>query len=311
MVVTMASFKLPSLVPLDGLSLNSAGRKSWLLLPSLNLKKYQASKGVEKRRLALRCSSDRHREMATVQSSEVELGPSFEISQSSERGIIDEEKVASTSSGGEFSLFSAAAAPMLIIPALAESGGYSQASYYTSLGLFVISVPGVWSLIKRSTKSKIVRKTFVVPGPTAENGKAPSRLAGEISSSLARNNFSITDRGEVVTFEGTMVPSRGQAAFLSFCTAVSLGCVALVLTITSPEVGSNWYFLTFLSPLAGFYYWTKASRKEEIKVKMVVADDETSTDVIIQGDDEQIDRLRRELDLREKGMVYVKGLFEQ
>lgn len=39
---------------------------------------------------------------------------------------------------------------------LAESVGYSTASYYTSLGLFVISVPGLWSLIKRSVKSKVV-----------------------------------------------------------------------------------------------------------------------------------------------------------
>lgn len=38
---------------------------------------------------------------------------------------------------------------------LAESMGYSLASYYTSLGLFVISVPGLWSLIKRSVKSKV------------------------------------------------------------------------------------------------------------------------------------------------------------
>lgn len=38
---------------------------------------------------------------------------------------------------------------------LAESVGYSLASYYTSLGLFVISVPGLWSLIKRSVKSKV------------------------------------------------------------------------------------------------------------------------------------------------------------
>lgn len=39
---------------------------------------------------------------------------------------------------------------------LAESAGYSKASYYTSLGLFVISVPGLWSLIKRSVKSKVL-----------------------------------------------------------------------------------------------------------------------------------------------------------
>jgi hypothetical protein len=44
---------------------------------------------------------------------------------------------------------------------------------------------------------------------------------------------------------------------------------------------------------------------------MIVADDEASTDVIIQGDDEEIDLLRRELQLMEKGMVYVKGLLEK
>ena len=38
---------------------------------------------------------------------------------------------------------------------LAETAAYSLASYYTSLGLFVISVPGLWSLIKRSVKSKV------------------------------------------------------------------------------------------------------------------------------------------------------------
>lgn len=37
---------------------------------------------------------------------------------------------------------------------------YSPASYYTSLGLFVISVPGLWSLIKRSVKSKVI---FIEP----------------------------------------------------------------------------------------------------------------------------------------------------
>lgn len=37
----------------------------------------------------------------------------------------------------------------------ADTAGYSVASYYTSLGLFVISVPGLWSLIKRSVKSKV------------------------------------------------------------------------------------------------------------------------------------------------------------
>lgn len=107
---------------------------------------------------------------------------------------------------------------------MAETGGgYSLASYYTSLGLFVISVPGLWSLIKRSVKSKvrtffelqnpnftpnsqflkarifqIVRKTFVVSEGEGIK-KEPKQIAGEILSFFTRKNFNITDRGETIT----------------------------------------------------------------------------------------------------------------
>ncbi|EYU41322.1 hypothetical protein ABFS82_12G027200 [Erythranthe guttata] len=191
---------------------------------------------------------------------------------------------------------------------LADNAGYSLASYYTSLGLFVISVPGLWSLIKRSVKSKVVKKTFVGEG---EVKKAPSQVAGEILSFFTRNNFAVADRGETITFEGMMTPSRGQAALLTFCTCISLGSVALVLTITYPDFGNYWFLLTVFSPLAGAYYWTKASRKEEIKVKMIVAEDGKLSEIVVQGDDQQVEQMRKELQLNEKGMVYVKGIFEK
>lgn len=59
------------------------------------------------------------------------------------------------------SLMSSSPAPLVHTPSTslfllaADTAGYSSASYYTSLGLFVISVPGLWSLIKRSVKSKV------------------------------------------------------------------------------------------------------------------------------------------------------------
>ncbi|PSS35331.1 Protein COFACTOR ASSEMBLY OF COMPLEX C SUBUNIT B like [Actinidia chinensis var. chinensis] len=188
------------------------------------------------------------------------------------------------------------------------AGGYSLASYYTSLGLFVISVPGLWSLIKRSVKSKIVQKTYIQKG---EGKKVPNQVAGEILSFFTRNNFEVLDIAETITFEGMMIPSRGQAALLTFCTCISLASVGLVLTITFPEVGNNWFWLIVLSPLAGVYYWKRASRKEQIKVKMIVADDGTMSEIIVQGDDQQVEQMRKELELSEKGMVYVKGLFER
>lgn len=66
----------------------------------------------------------------------------------------------------------------------------------------------------------------------------------------------------------------------------------------------------FTLPRSGYYYWTKASRTEQIKVKMTIADDEQTADVVIQGDQEEVERCRREVGLMEKGMVYVKGLLE-
>jgi hypothetical protein len=44
-----------------------------------------------------------------------------------------------------------------------EEGGvsYSKASYYTVLGLYLFSFPGLWSTIQRSTKAKVKRKTYV------------------------------------------------------------------------------------------------------------------------------------------------------
>ncbi|KAG5062347.1 hypothetical protein JHK85_003530 [Glycine max] len=104
-----------------------------------------------------------------------------------------------------------------------------------------------------------------------------------------------------------MVPSRGQAALLTFCTCISLASVALVLTITFPDVGNYWFWITISSSLAGLYYWTRASRKEQIKVKMIVGNDGNLSEIIVQGDDQQVEQMRKELRLSEKGMVYVKA----
>lgn len=53
-------------------------------------------------------------------------------------------------------LFQENSSSLFSLATTAADAGYSMASYYTSLGLFVISVPGLWSLIKRSVKSKVL-----------------------------------------------------------------------------------------------------------------------------------------------------------
>lgn len=57
---------------------------------------------------------------------------------------------------------------------------YSKASYYTVLALYIMSFPGLWSQIKRSTSAKVKRKTFVSPGENVTGGKDLRQQAGEI-----------------------------------------------------------------------------------------------------------------------------------
>jgi hypothetical protein len=43
---------------------------------------------------------------------------------------------------------------------------------------------------------------------------------------------------------------------------------------------------------------------------MVTGDDDKTTDIVVQGDEEEIERMSKQLGLKEKGMVYVPGLLE-
>lgn len=66
------------------------------------------------------------------------------------------------------------------IPGTSGEVSYSRASYYTILGLYLSSFPGLWSTIKRSTSAKVKRKTYVTPGEKSNGGKGLRDQAGEI-----------------------------------------------------------------------------------------------------------------------------------
>ena len=224
-------------------------------------------------------------------------------------GFFNNEDVSTTSGKGASITTLSSLAPLFL---LADAGLADdiKPSYFASLGLFVLSAPGLWSLVKRSAKSKVGRKTFEVAGPSAAESMPLDELAREVSMFFKRNNYVIADAGEVITFEGNIAPERGTAAYITFCAAVGLLCIGLVCSIALPG-GNAWYALALVSPLSGSYYMENAGRKEQMKVKMVTADDDMTTDIIVEGDVEEIERMRRDLNLVEKGMVYVKGVLEK
>jgi len=204
------------------------------------------------------------------------------------------------------------------VPEAAPGAGevtYSNVSYYTTLVLYVLSFPGLWSQIKRSTSAKIKRKTYVSAGEAA-GGKDQRQQAGEIMAYMKANNYEVQAAGEVITFRGLVARSTSQAFFLTFCTALGLASLALVLQIqlqnlSLPVIGTpNYFLLVLLSPYAGIYYWRSGDRVDDIKVKLQASDDETENEIIIEGNDEELDRLWRALELTEKGMVKVEGILD-
>lgn len=46
-------------------------------------------------------------------------------------------------------------------------------------------------------------------------------------------------------------------------------------------------------------------------MRILVGNDGNLSEIIVRGDDQQVEQMRKELKLSEKGMVYVKGIFEQ
>lgn len=49
---------------------------------------------------------------------------------------------------------------------------------------------------------------------------------------------------------------------------------------------------------------------DDIKVKLASNDEETENEITFEGNDEELERMWRALELREKGMIKVEGLLE-
>lgn len=202
-------------------------------------------------------------------------------------------------------------------------------SLYSTLALYLLSLPGLWSLVTRSVKVKPIQKIYDLPGPINPTAKPLRQTAAEIMAYFKALNYEVTAAEEVITFTGVMGRSNSQAAFLTFCTFIGLGSAGLVLSILFPDIGAKAYLVTLLSPYAGIYYWNNAQREDKVKVnrniffnilkyflmtfiqiKMETSDDEQITTIIAEGGKEDLERFSKTLQLPERGKVYVRGIFE-
>ncbi|KAJ1462903.1 hypothetical protein M885DRAFT_504341 [Pelagophyceae sp. CCMP2097] len=188
-----------------------------------------------------------------------------------------------------------------------EFGG-SYTSLYATLGLYAISFPGLYSLVKRATKVDLVQKKFVF-AKDSEYGDMRG-IATEVMGYMMANNYEVAEAADTITFKGKIATSKSQAFFLVFCTFIGLASLALVLQIQVPEVGGWWFLSTLISPYAGVYYWENAIVDNEFKIKLEASDDDSVTNLTVRGGKEDVERMARVMKMQEEGKVRVKGLLE-
>mmetsp|Transcript_29954 Transcript_29954/g.41159 ORF Transcript_29954/g.41159 Transcript_29954/m.41159 type:complete len:288 (-) Transcript_29954:58-921(-) len=199
--------------------------------------------------------------------------------------------------------------PFLVSAEEAQTG-FSSLSLYFTLALYVMTLPGLYSLISRSVKIKPVQKVYDLPGPANPTAKPLRQVAAEVLAYFKALNYEVTAAEDVITFKGVMGRSNSQAYFLTFCTFVGLGSLGLVLSVLFPDVGAKAYAITLLSPYAGLYYWNNAQSENQVKVKMETSDDEETVSITAEGGKEDLERFSQRLALTERGKVYVRGLFD-
>ena len=58
-----------------------------------------------------------------------------------------------------------------------------------------------------------------------------------VQKNMKANNYEVAEAGETITFRGLVARSTSQAFFLTFCTALGMASLALVLQIQFQDLG--------------------------------------------------------------------------
>ncbi|MFM1843877.1 MAG: hypothetical protein RLZZ490_2620 [Cyanobacteriota bacterium] len=128
----------------------------------------------------------------------------------------------------------------------------------------IFSLIGLVFFIRSSVKDRTQQIRAWIDSP--DNG-----ILDEIKTHFIHRAYHITHVDplqQLVTFEGNVQASPFLAVFLSLLAALGLLCLALVLSILFPQNEFIYFFLLWLAPLAGVFYWRKAQRVEEIKLQV-------------------------------------------
>ncbi|MEA5505818.1 cofactor assembly of complex C subunit B [Halotia wernerae UHCC 0503] len=134
----------------------------------------------------------------------------------------------------------------------------------STLLLTLLLAVGLIFFIRASTKDRIEIAQLV----SEQDEATLMPQLQEYFSSRSYRVAAVDREKNQVTFEGFVKPSWFLAVFLTLLASAGLACLALVLSMLIPSIGTLFLGMVLLSPLSGIFYWKKAGRLEKVSLKL-------------------------------------------
>lgn len=130
--------------------------------------------------------------------------------------------------------------------------------------LTLLLAVGLIFFIRASVKERIEQVNLMAEQPE-------DSLFTELQQYFTHRAYQINTVDAVnhqVTFQGFVRPSWFLAIFLTLLAACGLLCLGLILSFLYPASGNLFLGLVLLAPGAGWFYWKKAGRIEQVSLKV-------------------------------------------
>lgn len=167
----------------------------------------------------------------------------------------------------------------------------------TALLTMLLSV-GLFFFIRASAKDRTQTVQFV-----AEQQEEP--LFEQLAAYFAERSYhlaAVDSEQNQIKYEGYVRPSLFLAIFLTVLAAIGIFCLSLVLSFLFPSLASVVPALVLAAPIAGWFYWRKAGRPEQVtlQVETLTSSNATSQSLLtIAAHRDEVLTMRKALNLKE------------
>lgn len=165
----------------------------------------------------------------------------------------------------------------------------------STLLLTLLMLIGLVFFIRASTKDRIQVARLTSDQPQIDLLEQLQKYFSDRAYRIAKVE---ADRN-LVTYEGFVRPSVFLAVFLTALAASGILCLALILTTLLPTWGKALPLLALFSPFAGWFYWTRSSRPEQVLLQVETPENSPSI-VTVTGHRDELAELQQALRLEKQ-----------